>query len=256
MRMRRVVAKSCRAFRAKSGETKSKMASVLFSLIWLFSISGHTALIVTPQLSAQRSDLFGSCGHLEISQLGSFAEPSTSGLVPSNHQYSAQERVQDDPFYTMDYPFVRINSAVITCESRSPMRIGYGTVSVIVEFTCIGVACGQTQLENTTYSHLFSFVCRPGVSIYEIQTSIDGFRASINQDTTNSVSNTITASDDSCMLCTNDISVQTDPRFQQETGCFGMFYCIFKSNFTTHAIISSLLFHGYIYLMVNLSPFL
>lgn len=195
-----------------------------FLLIWLFPIPGLTDVIATPQHSVQRSDLFGSCGHLEISQLGSFGEPSISGLVPSNLQYSAQERSEDDPFYTMDYPLVRINSAVITCESRSPMRTGYGTVSVIVEFTCIGVACEQTQLQNRTYSHLFSFVCRPGGTIYETQMSIDGFRASIYLDTTNSVSNTVTASDGSCVLCTNDISVQTDPRFQQETGCLGMYF--------------------------------
>ena len=202
-------------------DLQSLKMELLLTLL-LFSIPSKTDLIATPQYSSQRSDLFGSCGHLEISQLGSFGEPSISGLVPSNLQHSAQERSQGDPLYTMDYPLVRINSAVITCESRSTMRIGYGTVSVIVEFTCRGVACQQFQVRNRTYSHLFSFVCRPGGAIYETQMSIDGFRASINRDTTNSVSNTVTASDDSCMLCTNDISVQTDSRFQQETGCLGM----------------------------------
>lgn len=173
-------------------------------------------LILNPEVFA--GTMVGECLPLDPSLLGSQETPSDEGLVSSSLLSIASRRIQDSIYYTDQLPFVKITSAVRTCQSLAVTQSKKNTVTFLVDYTCSGVACEQLPESVATqrYVHLFSYVCQHQSNTYS---SWDNFY--INRNTTNSISNPVTTADGKCVYCTIDPGLNNNPRFDPVTGCFG-----------------------------------
>ena len=188
-------------------------------LFWWF-LFAIKVLAQLPELSViARPGLFGRCTSLESSMLGDFHYPSTLGLVPHSLMAIAR-RDQYSRYYTTELPSVRVMSAVRTCQSHDVSVSKYNTASFLISYSCRGIACNQPpgEVQNRTYVHLFSFICRNS-NHYTSWDFIPGFEVHINRSTTNSISKPVTTLSGSCTLCTNDPAFNHNPQFDPVTGC-------------------------------------
>lgn len=198
--------------------------SVAIILTWWLWLVPST-LLQTPQLSAVTSpQSLGECATFDNLMLGNLVEPRTSGLVSRSLLAVAMRKDPSSIYHTTVTPSVQIISAVVTCQSLAIFATRYSTSSVLVHYTCRGVACEQRQenIQTLSYVHLFSFVCEESVNLYTTWDYVPGFSISIDRITTNTISNPNIASNGSCAFCINDPLFVKNPRFRPTSGCLGM----------------------------------
>ena len=210
------------------------MAPVSVLLLWLLPGLSWAAIrrgkrrgVFPPTYSIVRGPSLGNCSSIESSVLGGLFTPSTSGLVPSTLLAIASRRDLTSGFRTDQPPAVQILGIVPICESFDVERFKFNTVTVLVRYTCIGVACEQLpQATRTlTYVHLFSFVCQDGA--YTTWDSIyPEYNLHLNRTTTYSFTDPRVARNGSCALCTNDPEYflqgdRDNSRYDPVTGCVG-----------------------------------
>lgn len=193
---------------------------------WLWLVP--RTLLQTPQLSAVISPRsLGECATFDVLMLGNHEEPSTTGLVSRSLLAAAMRRHQSSLFHTTENPSVQIMSAVVTCQSLALPTTRYSTTSVLVRYTCRGIACEQrpTNIQTLTYVHLFSFVCEESVNLYTTWDYVPGFRVFVDRITTNTIAHPNIAGNGSCASCINDPSLVEleNPRFNSASGCLGMY---------------------------------
>lgn len=197
----------------------SNFTSIL--IWWLFSIQLAVsqlpllAYIVSPRL-------LGECLTLAISHLGNTANPDTNGLVPRSLVTIAMARDQTSIFYTTEVPPVQIMRGVVTCQSSAAYVSRYNTISVLVDYTCRGIACEQqpNDIKTVRYVHLFSFVCDGEYTTWDY---VPGYSIYVNRTTTNLISSPIITREGSCSLCSNDPTFIDTPRYDPVTACVGKF---------------------------------
>lgn len=203
--------------------TKNTSITIALLLFWLWFI-----LAAIPQVPQESlwlfNHTFGSCGSFHLSQLGNFDESTQQGLVAQNLQYLAHsDNEQGSTLYTLEYPFVRIIGASITCSSRALLTNQYSTITVRVNYYCSGVACRQEppDVKERRYVHLFSFACTIDGTEY---VTLDHFTRHpyVNRSTENSGLLLVYK----CRYCSVDPNVrdspENGPRFHADTGCLGM----------------------------------
>lgn len=180
-------------------------------------------MLIIPMVASQLPQLstipkmLGECAAISILMLGNTDKPDTKGLVPSSLVAIAMKMDQYSLYYTTQAPSVQIMNAVVTCQSLAVHVPRYSTTSVLVDYTCSGVACEQLpdNLQSVSYVHLFSFICENTTNVW-----VPG---SINRTTTNSISNPVTSLYGLCSLCTNNSTLISITRFDSVTGCVGKF---------------------------------
>ena len=189
------------------------METSLVLVLWI-SLT-LVAYPLTPEESFSLPD-YGSCGRFNLSLLGKSEAPSQLGLVAKNLHFFA-------PFNT-PLPLIQIKRAIRTCESLSLSRNEYVTVTVLVWYTCTGIACGKASYEDGSsdvYMHLFSFACNSK----NTYSTLDFFAQHpfVNRSTTNS--GFTRSRPGSCTLCTVDPALQDHPNMSSKyypvTGCLG-----------------------------------
>lgn len=198
----------------------AKATSIL--VWWLLSIP--VAISQLPLLANVVSPrLLGECTPLAVSILGNTGNPGTNGLIPRSLVAIATARDRTSIYYTTKTPSVQIVRVAVTCQSSAPHISMYNTISVLVNYTCSGVACEQqpNSVRTIHYVHLFSFVCDSSNSQYTLWDYVPGYSVYVNRTTNNLMSNPTIASEGSCSLCSNDPSFVDNPRFEPVTGCVG-----------------------------------
>ena len=177
-----------------------------------------------PLLSVVRSlGSLGECAEFDSSALGNHKQPAKSGLVPRALLEVAMRRDPSAMLYTDTLPVVQIVDSVVTCQSLSHNTSTYSTSSVLVQYTCRGIACEQLShdLRNLTYVHLFSFVCDSETNQYTYWDNILGFSLHIDRMTPNAILHANVAAKGSCALCSNDPLFYKDFLFRPVLGCLG-----------------------------------
>ena len=186
---------------------------------------------VGPQESAWLlKNTFGSCEWFQnVYELGVFGgEPAQHGLVAQNLHFLAHtDYANGSRLFTLEYPHVLIISATIVCASRALLIDHYSTLTLRIQYSCRGVACGQepSDVKYRQYTHLFSFACTVDGTRY---TTLDHFMKHpyINRSEQlidDHGSGVLTSYP--CRLCSVDPNIRnsphTGPRFRPETGCVG-----------------------------------
>lgn len=195
--------------------------SIPMLILWLWLLR---ALSQSPLLSTVTSPRpLGECAALDILTLGNFQKPHTSGLVPHTLVTVAMRKDPSSMFFTTQTPSVQMISAVITCQSLATSTTRYSTTSVLVHYSCRGVACEQqpNNIQTLSYVHLFSFVCEETVNLYTSWDFIPGYSIFVDRITTNSILNPVTSQSGSCSACINDPALSNNPRFRPPSGCIG-----------------------------------
>lgn len=198
----------------------SNCTAMLILWLWL-AVRALSQSPLFSTVSSPRS--LGECAALNILTLGKPQKPHTSGLVPYTLVTIAMRRDPFSPFFTTQTPFVQIISAVITCQSLASSTNKYSTTSVLVHYTCRGIACEQqsNNVQTLSYVHLFSFVCEETVNLYTSWDFILGYSVFVDRITTNSISNPTISQSGSCAACVNDPALNHNPRFRPVSGCIG-----------------------------------
>jgi hypothetical protein len=194
------------------------------ALVWWLWLIPRT-LLQTPLLSVVISPRsLGECAPLDLLMLGNQDLPTSSGLVSQSLLKVAMMRDQSSVYYTTTPPSVQILNAVVTCQSLALTARRYSTSSVLVHYTCSGVACHQIShsIQRLNYVHLFSFVCKESVNLYTGWDYVPGYNVQIDRLTSNTISSASLAREGSCELCINYPSLIKHPRFHPASGCLGM----------------------------------
>jgi hypothetical protein len=168
------------------------------------------------------NDTFGSCEPFQLPQLGSFTEATEQGLVAQNLQFLAHnDFAKSSTLYTMESPRVQIIQASILCSSRAIVRNRFSTVTIRVQYTCTGVACGQepSDVREREYTHLFAFACTVSGNEYA---TLDNFMK--HPHVNRSDDNHVHTFNRECSFCTVDPTIQDGQGriFHGDIGCLGM----------------------------------
>lgn len=172
------------------------------------------------------SETLGNCVDIEsqLNLLGGQTQPSTDGLIPRNLLVVAQDdHSPSDEYYTTQRPEVVVHSAKITCGSDTPFRNNtFGTVSLLVNYSCRGVACQQrpSEVRSMLYLHQFAFVCETRSNSFTLYSQIAGYAAPVQRSTTNRIHDTVVADAGSCRRC--GINPSPVANYDRLTGCFSM----------------------------------
>lgn len=187
--------------------------------------------VVVTQLPGYSTSSFGNCAD-PPSLLGGQLVPSTDGLIPLNLLVTAQNSYSPgDEFYTTERPEVLIFSSKITCKSDSPFRNNsFGSIAVLVSYSCRGVACRQrpSEVQTLMYLHHFAFACETNDSTLFIygERRVNSFTlynqgySEVNRDPSNHIVDTTIADAGSCRHC--GIIPFRFPDYEPVTGCFSM----------------------------------
>lgn len=140
-----------------------------------FVILHHFCHVISqpPQYSVgERAKHFGSCLPIRKDDLGPYEAhgrtytPEKRGLVVSQLLLEAQERAPEETIIPV--PTVLIQSMRVTCQAPTARTRSarYASTSVLVAYTCSGVACYNSIDSNPTnannYIHFFYFQCGVG----------------------------------------------------------------------------------------------
>lgn len=171
---------------------------------------------------------WGNCTAFESHLLGSLSQTTRSGLIAQQLSYEAQNEYRNTRYFTTTIPEIRLIRAKVVCSSFGLRRDRFGTVTVLAEYRCVGLACiHDTGINDAVYTHQFSFICRPGDNQYTTNDYYSGSRPFTNREVLSTVQNARTSTQGQCITCFSDpaIGLNSDlrDRADRETGCVGMF---------------------------------
>lgn len=169
----------------------------------------------------------GNCADPEsqpsLLELGGRFLPTTDGLISQQLLVTAQDDYSPgNDYYTMELPEVLILSSRITCKSDSPFRNDtFGSIALLVSYSCRGVACRQrsSEVQTLTYLHQFAFVCDASMDSFTTYGQIGGY-STVDRSTSNNIVDTTIADAGSCRRC--GITLLDFPDHDPVTGCFSM----------------------------------
>jgi hypothetical protein len=209
------------------GEMKTVMLVLLFRALFIpFTV----AQLPVPSRTHTR---LGACNPFATHLLGSQEVAAQAGLVAQQLTIEAQTTFRNTRYFTTVIPRVSILGATITCASFGPTRDTYGTVALLVNYRCIGVACihaMNVEGGDDVYTHQFAFACNPANNLWT-HYNITGRRAHTNRDVTSTIQTVSTAVDGQCATCTSDVQFDVIPResefgnrFDEATGCISKLF--------------------------------
>lgn len=210
-------------------------ATTLTFLVLIPIVAGQSRQI--PSLSREEN-ILGLCSHdlqQDPTPLGRRDVLGSEGLVAQNLLEVSRQKSPDSPFHSRVLPRILINGAKITCKSEHvyPFLRLYRSVSVLVDYNCRGVSCGQRETEIMTirYKQLFSFACLRKDNVWGLYSQLSEISdAYVDRFVENELGvSTVVAQASSCVLCrVLSPSQRNLERYEAATGCISESFLVKK----------------------------